>query len=135
MQEDESRYTWLLSIISASVIAFSSNVYTLFGYTIPSFFQVYLKEIGAAIIMLAVFVFAIAWILRAKPHRRPQHYMLKVFDVYGRESKIDGIRTDFHTYDVAISFMKQYKKSYPLFNFAIVSALPNSDRLTIFRYI
>ena len=38
-------------------------------------------------------------------------------------------------HDVAWSFMKQYKQTYPLHNFALVSDLGNSDKPTIFRYI
>ncbi len=122
-------------LIVGSVMSFASYVYTLFGNTIPSFFAVYFREIGAAIIMMAVFVFAIAWLMKAKPNRRPQKYLVKMFDVYGVETLIDGLRTDFKTHDVAWSFMKEYKKSYPLFNFALVSDLPNSEKMTIFRYL
>lgn len=123
------------ALIGTSVATFSSFVYHLFGDTIPSFCWVYLKEIGAALIMFAVFVFAISWILRAKPHKRPARYFIKVFDIFGQETKIDGLRNDFKTHDVAWSFMKQYKKSYPLYNFALVSDIPNSPRMTIFRYL
>jgi hypothetical protein len=123
------------TLIGTSVAAFSSFVYHLFGDTIPSFFAVYLKEIGAALIMLAVFAFAISWLLRAKPHKRPRQYLIKIFDVFGQECQIDGIRNEFKTHDVAWSFMKQYKKSYPMYNFALVSDLPDSARMTIFRYL
>jgi hypothetical protein len=122
-------------MIVGSVIGFASFVYTLFGDTIPSFFAVYFKEIGAALIMMAVFVFAIAWLIKAKPHRKPQRYLVKVFDVCGVETRIDGMRDEFNTHDVAWSFMKEYKKFYPLFNFALVSDLPNSEKMTIFRYL
>jgi hypothetical protein len=123
------------ALIGTSVAAFSSFVYHLFGVTIPSFFSLHLREIGAALIMLAVFAFAISWLLRAKPHKRPARYLIKVFDIFGQESRIEGIRSEFKTHDVAWSFMKQYKKSYPLYNFALVSDLPNSPRMTIFRYL
>ncbi|MGB6785299.1 MAG: hypothetical protein WBE60_05425 [Nitrosotalea sp.] len=122
-------------IIGTSVAGFSSFVYRLFGDTIPTVFWVHLKEVGAALIMLAVFAFVVAWILRAKPHKKPQHYFVKVFDLFGQEFKIEGMRTEFKTHDVAWSFMKHYKKSYPLYNFALVSDLPNSDKMTIFRYL
>ena len=122
-------------IIGSSVASFSSFVYHLFGYTIPSIMWVHLKEIGAALVMLAVFAFAVAWLLRAKPHKRPMRYFIKVYDVFGQESIIDGVRTEFKTYDVTLSFMKQYKKTYPLYNFALVSDQPNSDKMTIFRYL
>ncbi|MDE1829424.1 MAG: hypothetical protein KGI25_03780, partial [Thaumarchaeota archaeon] len=70
-------------LIGTSVAGFSSFVYNLFGYTIPSVFWVHLKEIGAALIMVAVFMFAVAWLLKAKPHKKPQRYLIKVFDVFG----------------------------------------------------
>lgn len=135
MLKDSNHISILTGIIVGSVIGFASYVYTLFGDTIPSFFAVYFKEIGAALIMMAVFVFAIAWLIKAKPHRKPQRYLVKVFDVYGVETRIDGIRDEFKTHDVAWSFMKEYKKFYPLFNFALVSDLPNSEKMTIFRYL
>ncbi|MDE1764711.1 MAG: hypothetical protein KGI27_00410 [Thaumarchaeota archaeon] len=122
-------------LIGSSVAGFSSFVYRLFGDTIPSVFWVHLKEIGAALIMLAVFAFAVAWLLKAKPHKKPTRYLIKVFDVFGKEFDIEGMRSEFKTHDVAWSFMKQYKKSYPLYNFALVSDLPNSDKMTIFRYL
>lgn len=135
MQKDSRHTSVFPGIIVGSVVGFASYVYTLFGDTIPSFFAVYFKEIGAALIMMAVFVFAIAWLIKAKPHRKPQRYLVKVFDVCGVETRIDGIRDEFKTHDVAWSFMKEYKKSYPLFNFALVSDLPNSEKMTIFRYL
>ena len=135
MQKGSDYVSMFAGAIVGTVVGFASYVYTLFGDTIPSFFAVYFKEIGAALIMMAVFVFAIAWLLKAKPHRKPQRYLVKVFDVCGVETRIDGMRDEFKTHDVAWSFMKEYKKFYPLFNFALVSDLPNSEKMTIFRYL
>lgn len=135
MQKGSNYVSMFTGTIVGSVVGFASYVYTLFGNTIPSFFAVYFKEIGAALIMMAVFVFAVAWLMKAKPHRKPQRYLVKVYDVCGVETRIDGMRTEFKTHDVAWSFMKEYKKFYPLFNFALVSDLPNSEKLTIFRYL
>jgi len=122
-------------IAGSAVIAFSHFIYTLFCITIPAVVWDFFKEFGAAVIMASVFVFAIAWLIKAKPHKRPQHYFVVPYDVFGNQSKIEGMRTEFKTHDVAWSFMKNYKKSYPLYNFALVSDLPNSERKTIFRYI
>jgi len=86
-------------------------------------------------VLAAVFVFALTWLLKARPHNRPKKYSVIVFDVYEKESNIEGIRTEFKTHDVSWSFMKQYKKSFPLYNFALVSDMPKSDKKTIFKYI
>jgi hypothetical protein len=129
-------FDWKTYIFTAvAVISFSNFVAVLFGQTIPGVFMTFFRYAGEVIILGAVFVFALSWLLKARPHNRPKSYSIVVFDVYGRESEISDIRTEFKTHDVAWSFMKQYKKSYPLYNFAMVSKLSKSDRATIFRYI
>ncbi len=122
-------------ITGLAIISFSQFMYQLFGQTIPNIIWNFFKEIGAVFIFLGVFIFALAWVLRARPRNRPKSYSVVVFDVFGNVSKIDGIRTEFKTHDVAWSYMKRYKECYPLNNFALVSQLPRSIKKTIFRYI
>jgi len=122
-------------ITTLGILSFSQLVVQLFSQTIPNIVWAFFKDAGAAIVLAAVFVFALTWLLRAIPHNRPKKYSVIVFDVYGKESKIEGIRTEFKTHDVSWSFMKQYKKSFPLYNFALVSDMPKSNKKTIFRYI
>ena len=122
-------------LAGSAIIVFSHFVYNLFGYTIPAVVVDFFKEFGAAVIMLSIFAFAFLWLLRARPQKRPKQYSIVCYDVFGNESKIDSLRTEFRTHDVAWSFMKQYKKSYPLYNFALVSQLQNSEKKTIFKYI
>ncbi|MGH1568005.1 MAG: hypothetical protein ACRBBZ_02200 [Nitrosopumilus sp.] len=129
-------FDWKTYIFTAlAVISFSSFVAVLFGQTIPGIILAFFKIAGEYVILGAVFIFAFAWLLKARPHNRPKEYSVVVFDVFGKKSKIEGIRTKFKTHDVAWSFMKQYKKLYPFCNFALVSDLPKSDKPTIFRYI
>lgn len=129
-------FEWKTYIITAlAVISFSNFMVVLFGQTIPGIFLTFFKMAGEYIVLGSVFVFALIWILKARPHNRPKQYSVVVFDVFGKKSQIDGIRTDFKTHDVAWSFMKQYKNEYPLHNFALVSEHPNSDKPTIFKYI
>jgi len=129
-------FDWKTYIITAlAVISFSNFMVVLFGHTIPGVVLSFFKIAGEYVILGIVFVFAVTWILKAKPHNRPKQYSIIVFDVYGKKSPIDGIRMEFKTHDVAWSFMKQYKKTYPLYNFAMVSNMPNSDKPTIFKYI
>jgi len=93
------------------------------------------KEINQVIVLLSVFIFIVSWMLKTKPNNKPRHYFIIGYDVFGNESIIDGLRTEFKIHDVAWSFMKQYKKSYPLYNFALVLDLPNSEKWTIIKYI
>ncbi len=118
-----------------AIIAFSNIVVELFGQTIPNVFMTFFRNASEAVILASVFLFAVAWLLKARPHNRPKKYNVVVFDVFGKETQIDGIRTEFKTHDVAWSFMKQYKTAYPLYNFAIVSRQIQQDKPTIFKYI
>jgi len=136
MQVLTKLFDWKTYIFTAlAVISFSNFVAVLFGQTIPGGFLAFFKVASEYVILAAVFLFALAWLLKAKPHNRPKSYYIVAFDVYGKKSQIDGLRTDFKTHDVAWSFMKQYKSEYPLYNFAMVSDLPKSNKPTIFRYI
>jgi len=122
-------------ITTLGILSFSQLVVQLFGQTIPNIVWAFFKDAGAAIVLAAVFVFALTWLLKARPHIRPKKYLVVVFDVYGKESKIEGIRTEFITHDVGWNFMKQYKKSFPLYNFALVADMPQSNKKTIFKYL
>lgn len=117
------------------VITFSNFVMVLFSQTIPNIVWTFFKDVGEMVIVASVFAFAFAWLLKARPHNRPKNYSIVAFDVFGKESKIEGLRTEFRIHDVAWSYMKQYKNAYPLYNFALVSDNPQSDKKTIFRYI
>jgi hypothetical protein len=125
--------TYLVTVLA--LVTFSDFIVVLFGQTIPGIFLTFFKMAGEYVILGSVFVFALFWLIKARPHNRPKQYSVVIFDVFGNKSQIDGIRTEFKTHDVAWSFMKQYKKEYPLYNFALVSKQPDADKPTIFRYI
>ncbi len=136
MKKLESIFKFKYFILTAvGVLSFSNFVYVLFGQTIPNIIWAFFKDVGEIIIIAAVFAFAFAWLLKSKPNKKPKKYSIIAFDVYGDKSTIQGIRTDFTVHDVAWSYMKQYKKSYPLYNFALVTDELKSDKKTIFRYI
>jgi len=136
MQRIMRIFDWKTYTFTAiTIIAFSNIVVELFGQTIPNIFMTFFRNASEAVILASVFLFAVAWLLKARPHNRPKKYNVVVFDVFGKETQIDGIRTEFKTHDVAWSFMKQYKTAYPLYNFALVSEQIQQDKPTIFKYI
>ena len=118
-----------------SVIAFSNFVFVLFSQTIRDIIWSFFKVAGETVILGMVFLFAFTWLLKARPHKIPKKYQIAVFDIFGKESQIDGLRTEFKNHDVAWSFMKFYKKSYPLCNFALVAKQKNSHKKIIFKYV
>ena len=125
--------TYIFTVLA--VISFSSFMVVLFGHTIPGIIIAFFKVAGEYVILGTVLIFAFSWFLRARPRNRPKNYRVVPIDVFGKQSTIQEIRTEFKTHDVAWSFMKQYKKTYPLHNFALVSDVKDSDKPSIFRYI
>ena len=124
-----------ITITYISVIAFSNFVFVLFSQTVRDIIWSFFKDAGGVIVLGLVLLFALTWLLKAKPHNIPKKYQVIVFDIFGMESQINGLRTEFKNHDVAWSFMKFYKKSYPLDNFAMVTEQRNSPKKIIFKYI
>jgi len=123
------------TITYISVIAFSNFVFVLFSQTVRDIIWSFFKDASGIVILGIVFLFALAWLFKARPHKIPKQYQVIIFDIFGKESQIDGLRTEFKNHDVAWSFMKFYKKSYPLYNFALVAKQKNSYKRIIFKYI
>nr|AIE95544.1 hypothetical protein [uncultured marine thaumarchaeote AD1000_66_F10] len=124
-----------ITITYISVIAFSNFVFVLFSQTVRDIIWSFFKDAGETVILGVVFLFALAWLFKARPHNIPKKYQVVVFDIFGIESEINGLRTEFKNHDVAWSYMKFYKKSYPLHSFAMVTKQKNSPRKIIFKYI
>jgi len=124
-----------LVCIQVIIVSFSHFMVSLFGQTIPSIFVSFVKDASESFILGTVFLFAVIWFLKTKPKNRPKNYSIVIYDIFGNKVKIDGLRSEFKTHDVAWSFMKQYKSAYSLYNFALISDLPNSTKKTIFKYI
>ena len=123
------------AITYISVIAFSNFVFVLFSQTVRDIIWSFFKDASGIIILGIVFLFALAWLFKARPHKIPKQFQVIIFDIFGKESQIDGLRTEFKNHDVAWSFMKFYKKSYPLCNFAMVAKQKNSPKKIIYKYI
>jgi len=128
-----------ITIVGIAIVSFSYFMVQLFGQIIPSTVLAFFKELSFAIVIAvviaAVFIFAVTWFARAIPRHRPKNYSIVYYDVFGTKSNIDGLRTEFKNHDVAWSFMKQYKDQYPMHNFALVCDFSKSDKKTIIRYL
>jgi len=123
-----------LAITYISVIAISNFDFVLFSQTVRDIIWPFFKDAGWEIVLGIVLLFALAWLIKARPHKIPKQYQVIVFDIFEKESQIDGLRTEFKNHDVAWSFMKSYKKSYPLHSFAMVTKQKNSPKKIIYKY-
>lgn len=82
-----------------------------------------------------VFVFAILWFCSTKYYVQPKGYNIMIYDIYGKESKPNGIRTRFSTQNVAFSYITEYQKTFSHLDFSIQSYIPELRKKTIFNIL
>ncbi|KAF6242503.1 hypothetical protein C6988_07425 [Nitrosopumilus sp. b1] len=70
-------------------------------------------------------MFTAAWFFTAKYYQRPKQYSIIVKDERGNQINLKEIRSSFQTQEVAYSFLREYEKSFPNYNFSIEYSLPN----------
>ena len=80
-----------ITITYISVIAFSNFVFVLFSQTVRDIIWSFFKDAGETVILGVVFLFALAWLFKARPHNIPKKYQVVVFDIFGIESEINGL--------------------------------------------
>ncbi len=67
----------------------------------------------ATIVVVAIFFLLISVYIMMKQYKRlPKSYQIVVYDVFGRETVIDGLRQTFATYDAAESYARLYSEMY-----------------------
>ena len=79
-----------------------------------------------------VIILGILWYCSSKYHVIPNHYTIIIYDVFGKQSKIDGIRTNFKTREVAQSYISEYQKRFPCHDF-LMALEPIDIKNTNFR--
>ena len=60
------------AITYISVIAFSNFVFVLFSQTVRDIIWSFFKDAGGVVILGIVFLFALAWLFKARPHKIPK---------------------------------------------------------------
>jgi hypothetical protein len=95
-------------IISAADKAFSITFRWLDQNLISNFLN-FVKGFEFAIIF---FLLVSVYIMMRQYKRLPKSYHIVVYDVFGRETVIDGLRQTFATYDAAESYARLYREMY-----------------------
>ena len=60
-------------------------------------------------------------------------HSIVVYDVFGKEVNLEGVRVDFKTHSVAQSYISEYKIRFPHYNFAMAIEVPEIKKNTIPR--
>jgi hypothetical protein len=88
------------------------------------------KSVDKFITGFFVVVLGIIWYFSTKFHVNQNQFNIIVYDTLGKEFHMNGIRTNFKTKNVAISYIKEYKSRFPNYDFTIAEEIPQfKDRI------
>jgi Na+/alanine symporter len=104
----------ILNIIISTADKVMSIAFRWLDQNLASNFLTFIKGFEfAIIIMMAIFFLLVSVHIMMKQHKKlPKSYQIVVYDVFGRETVIDGIRQTFATYDAAESYARLYSEMY-----------------------
>ncbi len=117
----------ILVIVSSSVIAAFLSVYR----WLSGVFSI--RDLDLIIAMFGVLVFMAFMMWNLRTIKRPDHYMLEIYNPLWEKDDVN-FRTEFRNYDVAVSYMRMYRKMYSHYRFVLVSDSENSKR-TVHKYV
>jgi hypothetical protein len=82
-----------------------------------------LSDFDKFVTVLFVVILGTLW-LCTRRYEVPQQHRIIVYDVLGSQVNIDGIRTNFGTRVAAVSFARQYRESFPHYDFVLEPTAP-----------
>ncbi len=104
----------ILNIIITTADKVTSVAFRWLDQNLASNFLSFVKGFEFAIIvMMAIFFLLVSVHIMMRQYKRlPKSYRIVVYDVFGRETVIDGIRQAFATHDAAESYAHFYSEIY-----------------------
>ena len=82
-----------------------------------------------------VVTLGILWYCSVKYYTKPNQYTIIIYDVFGEQIKSDTIRTNFKTYQVAQSYISEYQKRMPYYDFSMATEIPEIKKSSVFRIL
>ena len=81
----------------------------------------------------SVTVLGILWYCSTRYHVKPDQFIITIYDVFGKEVKIDGVRTRFRIKGVAQSHISEYRNRFQHYSFSIGEEVQIKTRLKMLK--
>jgi len=78
-------------------------------------------------------VLGILWYCSVRYFKRPNQYTIIIYDVFGREVKMDGVRINFKIKKVAKNYILEYQNRFQHYSFSIEEEMYIKPKLRIFK--
>lgn len=86
-------------------------------------------EVAIVVMIAAIFLIVTVSMTIRQVRKLPKSYVVHIVDLDGRETTVDGIRQIFATYDVAESYARLYRSTYPnQYRFRVIGRTEGADR-------
>jgi hypothetical protein len=104
----------MLTIIISAAEKALSITFRWLDQNLASNFLNFVKGFEFAVIVIAAVIFLLVsvYIMMRQYKRLPKSYHIVVYDVFGKETVIDGLRQTFATHDAAESYARLYSEMY-----------------------
>jgi hypothetical protein len=73
------------------------------------------------------------WYCSTKHHVKPNQYTIIIYDIFEKEIKLEGIRTNFKIKEVAQSYISEYQNRFQHYSFSIGEEIQTKTKLRIFK--
>ncbi len=80
-----------------------------------------------------VVTLGILWYCSTRYYVKPKECTIVIYDVFGKQVKINELRTNFKTKEVAKSFISEYQKRFPHYDFSMAVETPEIKKNTVLR--
>ena len=80
-----------------------------------------------------VITLGILWYFSTRYHVKPNHYAVIIYDIFGKQIKLDEVRTNFKTHKVARSYISEYQRRFPRYDFSMATEIPEIKRNIVRR--
>lgn len=116
---------------------FSQFFVVISAYKDPVENQSMVKILDKFVTGFFIVMFGILWHCSSKYYIKLSHYSVVVYDIFGKQSKIEGVRTRFKTVRVAQSFISEYQKRFSGHSFSIAQDMLQINNMSyrIFKKI
>jgi len=91
------------------------------------------KIIDKFVTRFFVVILGILWYCSSKYQVKPNQYTILIYVMFGKQIKIDKIRTNFNTYRVTNSYISEYQNRFPHYDFSMATEMPEIKRKTLLR--
>ena len=94
------------------------------AYKHPVEDQVMKKVVDKIITVFFVVALGIVWYFSTMYHVKPEKYRIVIRDKCEKQIKNNEIRADFQTLAMAQSYVLEYQKRFPMFEFCVANEIP-----------